>query len=54
MEDDVQISVATIKDLKTVQALNNKLFQLEYDSGFDENLRLGWPLTAEGEAYFKD
>ena len=54
MEDEVQISVATIKDLKTVQALNNKLFQLEYDSGFDENLRLGWPLTAEGKAYFTD
>lgn len=54
MEDEVQISVATIKDLKTVQTLNNKLFQLEYDSGFDENLRLGWPLTAEGEAYFTD
>ena len=54
MEDEVQISVATIEDLKTVQTLNNKLFQLEYDCGFDENLRLGWPLTAEGEAYFTD
>lgn len=54
MEYDVQISVATIKDIETVQKLNNKLFQLEYDSGFDETLLPGWPLTAEGKAYFTD
>ena len=53
-KDNVQISVATIQDLKTVQLLNNKLFQLEYDSGFDETLLPGWPLTAEGEEYFAD
>lgn len=50
---DIVIRKATITDLRAIQELNNKLFELEY-SKFDPSLKLGWPFTEKGENYFKD
>lgn len=49
----VNIRKATINDLKNIQELNNKLFNLERDN-FDPTLVRNWPLTKEGELYFED
>lgn len=50
---DIVIRKARIEDLKAIQELNNKLFELEYNK-FDPSLKVGWPFTEEGEEYFKD
>lgn len=50
---EIIIKKATIENLKDIQELNNKLFELEYEN-FDESLRVGWPLENEGEEYFKE
>lgn len=47
------IKKATIDDLNTIQELNNKLFELEYNN-FDPSLKIGWPYEIAGEEYFKD
>ena len=47
------IKKATIDDLETIQDLNNKLFELEYNN-FDPSLKIGWPYEIAGEEYFKD
>ena len=47
------IKKATIDDLNTIQELNNKLFELEYNN-FDPSLKIGWPFEIAGEEYFKD
>lgn len=47
------IKKATIEDLNTIQDLNNKLFELEYNN-FDPTLKIGWPYEIAGEEYFKD
>ena len=50
---EIIIKKATIENLKDIQELNNKLFELEYEN-FDDSLRVGWPLENEGEEYFKE
>lgn len=50
---ELTIKKATIEDLNTIQDLNNKLFELEYNN-FDPSLKIGWPYEIAGEEYFKD
>ena len=47
------IRKATLKDLKTIQELNNSLFELE-KKNYDSTLVKDWPLTKEGQKYFED
>ena len=49
----IEIKRATQKDLQAVQALNNKLFDLEIDK-HDPLLIKGWPYSQVGENYFSD
>ena len=50
---DVIIKRATIENLKDIQELNNKLFELEYEK-FDPALKVGWPFGTDGTEYFCD
>ena len=50
---EFKIKKATIEDLETIQDLNNKLFELEYNN-FNPSLKIGWPYEIAGEEYFKD
>lgn len=47
------IRKATMEDLSSIQELNNKLFEYEYQN-FDSNLAIGWPYTKKGLDYFTD
>ena len=47
----VSIRRATLKDLGTIQGLNNRLFKKEYRE-YDKSLVLGWPYTKIGKKYF--
>ncbi len=49
----IKIEKATINDLKKVQDLNNKLFELEFEN-FDPTLKVGWTYEKAGEDYFRD
>ena len=51
--NNVEIRIATIEDLKTIQELNNSLFELEKEN-YDSTLVRDWPLTEEGKEYFSD
>ena len=51
--ENVIIKKATIKNLEDIVNLNNELFKLEKDN-YDETLVENWPLTKEGNEYFKD
>ena len=44
---------AKLTDLKKIQELNNELFELEL-ANFDKYLIKNWPLSKEGEDYFKN
>jgi N-acetylglutamate synthase-like GNAT family acetyltransferase len=48
-----EIRKANITDIKKIQELNNKLFELEFKE-FDNSLKVGWPLEMDGEEYFRD
>lgn len=48
----MDIRRANINDLKKIQELNNELFELELNS-CDDTLVKNWPLSIEGEEYFK-
>ena len=48
----MNIRRAELNDLKSVQELNNQLFDLEI-AHFDEHLIKDWPLSKDGEQYFK-
>lgn len=50
---DIVIRKANIEDLRAIQELNNKLFELEYNN-FDSSLKVGWSFTEQGEKYFRD
>lgn len=50
---NVTIKKASLEDLKAIQNLNNKLFELEYNN-FDPTLKVGWPYEIAGEEYFKE
>ncbi|MDR1477276.1 MAG: hypothetical protein LBI17_04085, partial [Rickettsiales bacterium] len=49
----METRLATTKDLGDIQALNHKLFELEY-TNFDSDLKVGWSLGEEGKKYFSD
>lgn len=51
--EKVIIRKATIYDLFEIQSLNNLLFKLEKEN-FDPTLVENWPMTEEGEKYFKN
>ena len=51
--DNLLIKKATLEDLKTIQNLNNQLFELEKEN-YDSTLVSNWPLTNEGKSYFED
>lgn len=40
--ENIIIRKADTNDLKSIQDLNNRLFELEYNQ-FDDTLRVGWP-----------
>lgn len=42
-----------LKDLISIQNLNNSLFDLEFNN-FDNTLKTGWPFEKEGKEYFED
>lgn len=44
---------ATLDDLSIIQNLNNALFKLEKEN-YDSTLVMNWPLSSDGENYFKD
>ena len=48
----IAIRKATIEDLKAIQELNYKLFELEYNN-FDPALNMNWTFSKIGENYFK-
>lgn len=50
---DIVIRKANIEDLKNIQKLNNKLFDLEINN-FDDTLKLDWALGNEGKEYFEN
>lgn len=47
----IEIRKASINNLKDIQRLNHKLFELEY-SNFDSSLKVGWSYEKEGTKYF--
>ena len=49
----MNIRKAVCEDLKSVQELNYKLFDLEY-SNFDPALDMQWTFSEKGENYFKE
>ena len=51
--ENIIIRKANMEDLKDIQTLNNKLFELEYYN-FDDTLKLNWPFENEGTEYFKN
>ena len=51
--ENIRIKKATMKDLDSIQKLNNSLFDLEFKE-FDSTLKLGWPFEKEGKEYFED
>lgn len=48
----VQIRLAKVDELKTIQDLNYQLF--EHDQIYDPLLNMKWPYEAEGTHYFND
>lgn len=48
----IAIRKATQEDLKAIQELNYKLFELEYNN-FDPALNMNWTFSQTGENYFK-
>lgn len=48
----IVIRKATQEDLKAIQELNYKLFELEYNN-FDPDLNMNWTFSQTGENYFK-
>ncbi len=50
---NITIRRATMEDLKEIQKLNYKLFELEYNQ-FDSNLNTNWTFSKVGENYFKN
>lgn len=53
MDKEINIRKASNDDLYEIQRLNNELFELEYHN-FDPTLIENWPLSKEGEEYFKN
>ncbi len=51
--ENILIRKANLEDLKCIQELNNKLFDLEFNN-FDDTLKLNWPLEKEGKEYFEN
>ena len=51
--EKVIIRKANLEDLTSIQELNNKLFDLEYNN-FDDTLKVGWPFEKEGKEYFEN
>ena len=51
--ENLIIRSATIDDLLNIQKLNKILFELEYNN-FDSALDTSWPMSNEGEEYFKN
>ncbi len=49
----IEIRKANLQDLSSIQELNNKLFELEYEN-FDDTLKVGWPFEEEGKEYFEN
>jgi len=51
--NEVVVRKAEITDLKYIQRLNKELFDLEFKN-YDSTLKPEWPISDEGEEYFKD
>lgn len=50
---NIVIKKADISNLKDIQSLNHKLFELEYNN-FDSALKVGWTYEEEGTRYFEN
>ena len=51
--DMPDIRVATIDNLKDIQLMNKKLFDEEY-AKYDKTINCDWPLSKEGEDFYKE
>lgn len=51
--ENIIIRKAILKDLDSIQKLNNSLFDLEFNE-FDNTLNRGWSFEKEGKEYFED
>lgn len=51
--ENIIIRKATMNDLKSIQKLNNSLFDLEFNE-FDNTLKQFWPFEKEGKEYFQN
>ncbi len=51
--ENILIRKANLEDLKCIQELNNKLFDLEFNN-FDDTLKLDWAIGNEGKEYFEN
>ena len=49
---NIDIRKAKQEDLESIQELNHKLFELEYQY-FDNTLNVGWTYEKAGEDYLK-
>jgi GNAT superfamily N-acetyltransferase len=47
------IKIATLDDLKDIQKLNKQLFDEEFDK-YDQTINCDWPLSKQGEAFYKE
>ena len=50
---NISIRKATLDDLSVIQSFNNELFKLEKEN-YDPTLVVDWPLSKDGENYFKN
>jgi len=48
---EIQIKSPTLTDWQVIQKLNNEVFQADKDH--DEDLKLDWPFSEKGIAYYK-
>lgn len=50
--EKINIRKATLQDLKSIQILNDNLFDLEFNN-FDDTIKRDWALEKEGKEYFE-
>tara|TARA_Y100000310_G_scaffold89559_2_gene86664 strand:- start:10771 stop:11262 length:492 start_codon:yes stop_codon:yes gene_type:complete len=50
---EIIVREALIDDLKSIQLLNKKLFEGEFDK-YDDTINVDWPLSKEGEKFYEE
>ena len=49
----VEVRIATMDDLKTIQNLNKKLFDEEFEK-YDKTINCNWPISDEGREFYEE